>query len=120
MQPTPQPPTGFIFSEAMYNKLKYVAMILLPAFTAFYAVLGNIWDWPNVEEVLASLAGADALLGVLLGISTKSYNASDARFVGDIVVVEAEDGGKVYSLEFNGDPEAEIDGKSEVTFKVGR
>lgn len=129
--PTPETPEvpkkGFIFSEEWYQRLKFLAMILLPALTTFYATMGNIWDWPNVEEVVASTGAFDLLLGALLGISTKAYqNANVKTYVGSIVTTyrEAEEEGKlptrVYSLDFDSDPVETLETKDEVVFRVVR
>jgi hypothetical protein len=92
-------------------------MIFLPAVSTLYFALGNIWGFPYVTEVIGSIAALSAFLGVILGISTKAYNTSDARFGGSIDVGINETGTKVYSLNLNSDPE-ELEMLPEVRFKI--
>jgi len=110
--------TTFILSDGVYSKLKFVALVLLPALTTLYFTLGSIWKFPAVESVIGSMTALDTFLGILLGISTKMYNASGAKFDGVINVTSTDGGGKLFSLELNGDPSA-LDQQKTVTFKVG-
>ena len=59
----------------------------------------------------------DLFLGLLLGVSTKQYNKSDARFDGSIDVVHAEETKQV-SLNLDGDPHEVLEQKDELLFKV--
>ena len=63
-----------IFSNAVYDKLKYVAQIVLPAIGALYFALSQIWGLPYGEQVVGTITAVDCFLGALLGISTMIYN----------------------------------------------
>ena len=63
----------FKFSDKMYNALKWVAQILLPALATLYFALANIWGLPYTEEIVGTITSIDAFLGVILGISSKQY-----------------------------------------------
>lgn len=105
-----------LLSDAMYNWLKHTAAIVLPAISTLYVALAQFWHFPKVEEVAGSLAALNTFIGALVGISTKSYNQSDARYAGEIQVVD--DGKKkVASLVVNGEPE-DILKLPEATFKI--
>ena len=58
----------------VYDVLKWVVMICLPALTTAYVGLAAIWGWPFVTEVAKTSAVICTLLGALLGISTAEYN----------------------------------------------
>ena len=60
-------------SSKLYDVLKYVAQIALPALGAFYFALSQIWGLPYGEQIVGTIAAVDTLLGVLLGISTYNY-----------------------------------------------
>lgn len=115
--PDNAPSTGLMLSNNLYSKAKWFVMIFLPAVSTLYFALGNIWGFPYVTEVIGSIAALTAFLGVILGISTKAYNASDVRFGGAIDIAKNEAGTKVFSLNLNSDPE-EIEMLPEVTFKI--
>lgn len=62
------------FSNDMYDRLKWVAQILIPALSALYFGLAQIWGFPYGEEIVGTMACIDTFLGVILGISTYNYN----------------------------------------------
>lgn len=61
----------------VYDILKEVALIVLPALAVLYATLGDIWGLPYVAEIPATIMGIDTFLGAVLHISTKNYNAGE-------------------------------------------
>ena len=62
-------------SNKVYDILKFIAQIVLPALATLWAALGKIWGWPLVAEITATICAVDAFLGALLQISTNKYNA---------------------------------------------
>lgn len=58
----------------VYDILKWIAQILLPAIGALYFGLAGIWGFPYSEQVVGTVTVIDTFLGVLLGISTYQYN----------------------------------------------
>jgi len=61
-------------SNKVYDILKWITQILLPAIATFYYALANVWALPYPKEIVGTITAIDALLGVLLGISTVQYN----------------------------------------------
>lgn len=110
-------PKGLLLGDKIYEKMKFVVQIVFPALSTFYFTLGGVWDLPSVEQVIGTLAALATFFGVILGLSTKTYKESDAKFAGSIVIGQGEGGRKLYSLELNGDPE-DLDQKKEVIFKI--
>lgn len=60
--------------DKLYDILKWVTMIVLPALATAYVGLAAIWGWPFADEVAKTTAVICTLLGALLGISTAQYN----------------------------------------------
>lgn len=60
--------------NSLYDILKWVTMIVLPALATAYVGLAAIWGWPFADEVAKTTAVICTLLGALLGISTAQYN----------------------------------------------
>lgn len=63
-----------MMSNKVYNILKYIAMIVLPAVATLYAALAAAWGWPHTEAVVTTITAIDAFMGALLQISTNAYN----------------------------------------------
>ena len=61
-------------SNRVYDILKYVAQIVLPAIGALYFALSQIWGLPYGEQIVGTISAIDCFLGALLGISTYQYN----------------------------------------------
>lgn len=61
-------------SNETYDILKWIAMYLLPAIGTLYFALAGIWGIPYGEQVVGTITAIDTFLGVLLGISSASYN----------------------------------------------
>lgn len=61
-------------SNKVYDVLKYIALILLPALGTLYFALAKIWGFPYAAEVVGTISAVDAFLGALLKISTDNYN----------------------------------------------
>lgn len=61
-------------SNKVYDCLKWIAQILLPALGTLYYAVAKIWGLPYVEEIVGTITAVDLFLGALLGISTIQYN----------------------------------------------
>lgn len=63
-----------MFSNQVYDTLKWIAQYLLPAAGTLYFALAGIWGFPYGEEIVGTITAVDTFLGVLLGISSVQYN----------------------------------------------
>lgn len=61
-------------NDRVYDCLKWIVMIVLPALSTAYVGLAAIWQWPMADEVAKTCSVICVLLGALLGISTAEYN----------------------------------------------
>ena len=61
--------------ESIYDRLKWIAQILLPALGALYAALAGIWGWPYAEAVVGSISAVDVFLGAVLMLDSRRYFA---------------------------------------------
>lgn len=62
-----------IFNSKVYDCLKWIALVALPATTTLWLALASIWGWPYAEAIGATLAAITAFLGALLGVSSVQY-----------------------------------------------
>lgn len=61
-------------NDKVYNVLKWICLIVLPAIGTLYYALAGIWGFPFGEQVVGTITAADTFLGALIGISTLNYN----------------------------------------------
>ena len=64
-------------NNKVYDALKWIVMIVIPAATTAYVGLAAIWGFPFAEEVAKTSSVICVLLGALLGISTAQYNKTE-------------------------------------------
>ena len=60
-------------NNKVYDILKWIALVGLPALTALWLTLANIWGFPYAEAIGATMAAVTTFLGAILGISSLSY-----------------------------------------------
>lgn len=63
-------------SNKMYDLLKWIAILLLPALGTLYFTLAGIWGLPYGEQIVGTITAIDTFLGVILGVSTVQYKKS--------------------------------------------
>lgn len=61
-------------SNKIYDILKYIAQIVLPALGTLYFALASIWGLPYGEQIVGTITAVDCFLGALLGISSVQYS----------------------------------------------
>jgi hypothetical protein len=61
-------------SNKVYDVLKTIAQIWIPAIATLYFTLAGIWGLPYAEQVVGTLTAIDTFMGVVLKISTNAYN----------------------------------------------
>ena len=61
-------------SNELYDTLKFICTILLPALGTLYFALAGIWGFPYGEEIVGTLAAVTTFIGVCIGISSYNYN----------------------------------------------
>jgi len=61
-------------NNKLYDILKYIAQIVLPALGTLYFALASIWNLPYGEEIIGTITAIDVFLGALLQISSNQYN----------------------------------------------
>ena len=61
----------------VYDALKYIALIVLPAVATLYSGLAKVWALPYGAEIPATIMLIDTFLGVLLKVSTDNYWKED-------------------------------------------
>lgn len=61
-------------NNQVYDVLKFIALVVLPALGTLYFALSTIWGLPYGEQIVGTITAVDTFLGALLGISSAKYN----------------------------------------------
>ena len=68
-----------MLSNKVFDILKWLTLVGIPALTTAYVGLSAIWGWPYADQVAKTSAVVCVLLGSLLGISTIQYNQQQIK-----------------------------------------
>lgn len=61
-------------NDKVYNILKWIALIALPAIITFYGVVGTACNIPYTDTALTIASAFNVMLGTMLGVSNYNYN----------------------------------------------
>jgi hypothetical protein len=61
-------------SNKVYDILKWIALVFLPAVGTLYFALSGIWGLPYGEQIVGTITAIDTFLGAIIGISSINYN----------------------------------------------
>ena len=62
-------------TNKVYDALKYIAQIILPALATLFFAIAGIWGLPYAEQIVGTITAVDTFLGAVLRISTIRYEA---------------------------------------------
>lgn len=65
--------TKMKLSNRLYDTLKWITTIVLPALGTLYFALSGIWGFPYGEQIVGTITAIVTFLGVILGISNYQY-----------------------------------------------
>lgn len=63
-----------IIPNKIYNVLKWVLIIFVPALITFLTTIFALYGIPHIEIVVGTISAVATFLGALIGVSTKAYN----------------------------------------------
>lgn len=63
--------------DKVYDVLKWVCLIVLPALSVLYGTLAGIWGLPYAAQIPLTIDAVDVFLGALIGISHISIKRED-------------------------------------------
>lgn len=61
-------------SNRLYDTLKWIAQVFLPALITLWGVIGTACDIPYTDVITTVAIGVDTFLGSILGISSRAYH----------------------------------------------
>ena len=102
------------FSGKLYDVLKSIGQVWLPAAGTLYFALAGIWGFPDPNQVVGSITALDTFLGVVLAVSSAGYVAPSD---GTIVVDKSAPTKDRFLLQL-GTPVEDIGNKSSLVFNV--
>jgi len=68
-----------ILPNKVYDIIKWVSMIALPAVAVLVGVLGKTWGWADVDKIVITINAIAVFIGALIGVSTAQYNKANGN-----------------------------------------
>ena len=59
--------------DKVYDGLKWLCILGLPALSSLYSTLAGIWGWPFAEQVPQTLSAVGLAVGTVIGVSAANY-----------------------------------------------
>ena len=106
------------FTNKTYDVLKWIAQYLLPASGTLYFALAGIWGLGYGEQVIGTITAVDIFLGVILGISSRSYDATATATDGVFFVDNTSSPGKQLTQFVFADDITALSEKEVLTIRV--
>lgn len=66
-------------SNKLFDTIRLIGELILPALATCYAALGAIWGWPYIEAVVGSAAAVTACIGAIVNGLRKQYKKEDKK-----------------------------------------
>lgn len=64
-------------NNKVYDTLKWIALIALPALAVFISQISPAIDFPYAKQAVDIISATALFLGALIGVSTYRYNKND-------------------------------------------
>ncbi len=74
---------NYFIPDKVYQVLKWVCLICLPACATFYGVCAPLWGWPAPESVVTTINAVGVLIGACIGVSTITATVVNGKHVKD-------------------------------------
>lgn len=104
-------------SNQVYDVLKWVTLVMLPAVGTAYLGLSQILNLPYATQVTGSIVVITTLLGTLIGISTVNHNKEEPTYDGVMLVNHSDPDKEVWSLDL-GDELENLEVKDKIVLRV--
>lgn len=60
---------NYLLPDKVYQILKWVALIVLPAIATFIGIVGPLWGMPYCEQIVKTITATGTFVGALIGAS---------------------------------------------------
>lgn len=61
-------------TNKIYDILKWISVIVIPAIVVLINTLGQVWNWAYTKEISITISAIGVFIGAVIQISSKKYN----------------------------------------------
>lgn len=99
-----------ILSNEAYDRVKWIALYLLPGLGTLWFTISSVWGLPYGEQILGTITAVDTFLAAIIGISKSNYSGEG--------VLVADPDNEQYVLRMDPNKLLDIAKQDSVTFGV--
>lgn len=68
-----------MINNRVYDILKWISVIVIPALVVFLNTLGQIWGWQYIPEISATISAIGVFIGALIQVSSARYSKEQEK-----------------------------------------
>lgn len=61
-------------SNKIYDILKWISVIVIPAIVVLINTLGQVWNWEYTKEISITISAIGVFIGAVIQVSSAKYN----------------------------------------------
>ncbi len=61
-------------SNKIYDILKWLSVIVIPAIVVLINTLGQVWNWEYTKEISITISAIGVFIGAVIQVSSAKYN----------------------------------------------
>lgn len=69
------------FNDKVYDILKWIVMIVLPAIGTLYFALASLWGLPHADQIVGTISAITTFLGVCLKANCAGYDGDGSLVI---------------------------------------
>ena len=62
-------------SNKIYDAIKIIALIVIPAIATLIGTLGEVWDWTNADKIVTTINAIAICIGAIITKLSLDYKA---------------------------------------------
>lgn len=59
----------YILSDKLYDILKWVGLVVIPATATLVGAVGTAWGWPHLTAIVTTITAVGTFIGAVIGVS---------------------------------------------------
>ena len=75
-------------SNTTYDRLKWFALVFVPAFEVLILTLGKIWGLPYYDNIGATISAVGLFIAAIIGVSSKDFYAIEPIDIDGLEYIE--------------------------------
>lgn len=59
----------YIVPDKVYDILKWVGLVVIPAIATLVGAVGTAWGWPHLTAIVTTITAVGTFIGAVIGVS---------------------------------------------------